>query len=116
MVGEMLSRGVALENAHLQLVELAPANRPLLLELLQYLQPVGTRYPADARCCDVGAIHVALVVDDIRDAYRRLTARGVRFTRESEEVEVGFFRGHWIAYRYDPDGMVVELWQLPSTV
>ncbi len=116
MAGEMLSREVALENAHLRLVELAPADRSFLLELLQYLQPVGSPYPADARCCDVGADHVALVVGDIREAYRTLTAHGVRFTCEPQEVDAGFFRGHWTAYCYDPDGMVVELWQLPSAV
>lgn len=114
MSGEMLSREVALKNAHLRLVELAPADRSFFLELLQYIEPVGRPYPAAMRCCDVGADHVALVVGDIWEAHLALTAQGVHFTCEPQEVDAGYFRGHWTAYCYDPDGMVVELWQLPT--
>lgn len=115
MSGEMLSREVALENAHLRLVELAPPDRSFLLELLQYYSPPGTPLPAKQQCCDIGAHHPALVVRDIHDAYRTLTERGVRFTCEPQEVDAGFFKGHWTAYCYDPDDLIVELWQLPAS-
>jgi lactoylglutathione lyase len=112
MSGEMLSREVALEDAHLRLVELVPEDETFFLELLEYLSPRGKPYPGDATCADVGADHIALTVDDIQDAYRRLTGQGVRFTCEPQEVDAGFFKGHWTAYCYDPDGLVVELWQV----
>lgn len=112
MSGEMLSREVALEGAHLRLVELVPDDELFFLELLEYLSPRGKRYPSDATCADVGADHVALMVDDIRVAHQRLSEQGVRFTAEPQEVDAGFFKGHWTAYCYDPDGLVVELWQV----
>jgi catechol 2,3-dioxygenase-like lactoylglutathione lyase family enzyme len=113
MRGDMLSREVALPDAHLRLAELASGSTQPFLELLQYFSPSGAQYPEDARCSDVGAHHVAVLVDDIRDAFDHLTKSGVRFTCEPQRVDVGFFAGHWTAYCYDPDGLVVELWQLP---
>src|SRR3954468_20236827 len=64
MEGEMLEREVGLEGARLRLVELAAPGDGLFLELLQYYAPA----PAEAeqlRPCDVGAHHLALLVDDI---------------------------------------------------
>jgi catechol 2,3-dioxygenase-like lactoylglutathione lyase family enzyme len=115
MRGDMLSREVALEDAHLRLVELAAAtNETVLLELLQYYAPPAQQAHGEPRCNDLGAHHPALLVDDINDAHRRLVGRGVRFTCDPQEVDAGFFKGHWTAYCYDPDGQIVELWQTPS--
>jgi catechol 2,3-dioxygenase-like lactoylglutathione lyase family enzyme len=114
MAGEMLSKEVGLENAHLRLVELASTDGPVLLELLQYLHPVGTVPQDGVRCCDVGADHVALIVNDIQVAYRNLVDADVRFTCEPQKVDAGYFEGHWTAYCADPDDLIVELWQLPD--
>jgi catechol 2,3-dioxygenase-like lactoylglutathione lyase family enzyme len=114
MKGEMLEREVALPGAQLRLVLLRGHQTPFL-ELLQYLHPAGAPLSPDAGCADIGAHHVALVVPDISSAFRALTAAGVRFTAPPQEVDAGFFRGHWTAYCYDPDGLVVELWQLPRS-
>jgi catechol 2,3-dioxygenase-like lactoylglutathione lyase family enzyme len=114
MQGEMLEREVAMEGARLRLA-LLDSGDSTSLELLQYHDPVGDPLPLNAKPADVGAHHVALLVDDMRETYERLTAAGVRFTWEPQEVDAGFFRGHWTAYCYDPDELIVELWQLPST-
>ncbi|MEX2236154.1 MAG: VOC family protein [Dehalococcoidia bacterium] len=114
MQGEMLSKEVALEGAHLRLVELVPDDEAFFLELLEYFAPPGAAFPKDAGCSDIGAHHIALTVADIQDAYRELSAKGVTFTCEPQEVDAGFFRGHWTVYCYDPDGLIVELWQLGS--
>ena len=113
MQGEMLEREVALTGAHLRLA-LLQTNESAFLELLQYYSPKGAPVPPDAGCADVGAHHVALLVSDIAAAFADLNAAGVRFTSPPQEVDAGFFRGHWTAYCYDPDGLVVELWQLPA--
>jgi catechol 2,3-dioxygenase-like lactoylglutathione lyase family enzyme len=113
MAGEMLEREVALDGAHLRFV-LLQANGAPFVELIQYYSPVGARLPLDAGCADIGAHHVALLVSDMRNAYRDLTQAGVVFTASPQEVDSGYFRGHWTAYCYDPDGLIVELWQLPS--
>lgn len=113
MAGEMLEREVGLRGARLRLVELGDADGPLL-ELLQYYEP-RPRPPAGAlRPCDVGAHHFALAVDDIRAVHERLLAAGVEFTHPPQEVDAGYFAGHRTAYCYDPDHLIVELWQVPS--
>ena len=56
---------------------------------------------------------MALLVEDIQAAFADLSQSGVRFSWPPQEVDEGFFRGHWTAYCYDPDGLVVELWQTP---
>ena len=112
MEGEMLEREVGLDGAHLRLVELAAPGDGLYLELLQYYAPAPADVPQ--RPCDVGAHHFALLVDDIKTAYETLVRAGVAFTAPPQEVDAGFFAGHWTVYCFDPDGLIVELWQLPS--
>lgn len=112
MAGEMLEREVAMPGARLRLVELRAGDS--FLELLQYRAPAGAPFPDDAKPADVGAHHVALLVDDLEAEHERLAAAGVRFTWPPQGVDAGFFAGHRTAYCYDPDGLIVELWQLPG--
>lgn len=112
MKGEMLDREVALQGAHVRVVELQVGESSAFLELLHYYSPAGKPFPADFRCCDTGAPHVAFVVPDLQRAYEQLSAAGVRFTAPPQDVDSGAFAGSKTAYCYDPDGIVVELWQL----
>ena len=113
MHGPMLEQEVAMPGAHLRFVLLETGGETQL-ELLQYRAPEGAPVPADAKPADTGAHHVALLVDDIHAAHAQLTRAGVRFTWPPQQVDAGAFEGHWTAYCYDPDGLIVELWQLPS--
>ncbi|MCL5960203.1 MAG: VOC family protein, partial [Chloroflexi bacterium] len=81
---------------------------------IQYYTPAGKGFPADFRCCDTGAPHVAVTVPDMAEAYEALTAAGVKFTSPPQEADAGVFVGCQTAYCYDPDGIVVELWQMPK--
>jgi catechol 2,3-dioxygenase-like lactoylglutathione lyase family enzyme len=114
MSGEMLEREVAMAGAHLRFV-LLDSGGDTFLELLQYYSPPGEALPESAKPADVGAHHVALLVDDIVSAHKTLVDHGVEFTDAPQEVDAGFFRGHWTAYCYDPDRLIVELWQLPAS-
>jgi catechol 2,3-dioxygenase-like lactoylglutathione lyase family enzyme len=111
MEGTMLEQEVAMDGARLRFV-LLDSGGSTYLELLEYFSPHGAPLPPDSKPADTGAHHVALLVGDIRASYEELTAAGVRFTWEPQEVDAGFFRGHWTAYCYDPDGLIVELWQV----
>jgi catechol 2,3-dioxygenase-like lactoylglutathione lyase family enzyme len=111
MEGEVLSREVALEGASLRLVELAIPGTEALLELLEYHSPDARLKAYKGACADTGAHHLALVVDDIEYYYRELTNRGVRFSWQPQRIADGSFRGDLTAYCYDPDDLVVELWQ-----
>jgi catechol 2,3-dioxygenase-like lactoylglutathione lyase family enzyme len=113
MRGPMLEREVAMPGAQLRFV-LLDAGGPTSLELLQYYSPPGAPLPADAKPADTGAHHVALLVDDIHAAHAELTEAGVEFTWPPQQVDAGAFEGHWTAYCRDPDGLIVELWQLPA--
>ena len=111
----MLDQEVALTGAHLRLVELIPGSSPHLTSSCSSISlPPGKPFPRDARCCDVGTPHVALIVPDIQGAYNRLSKQGVKFTAPPQFVDAGAFRGCRTAYCYDPDGIVVELWQMPG--
>lgn len=112
MSGAMLDREVALAGAHIRMVELRVGDAKTFLELLQYNSPPGKPFPGDFQCCDVGAPHIAFIVPDIQDAYRRLSSEGVKFTFPPQNVDSGVFSGSKTAYCYDPDGMIAELWQL----
>jgi catechol 2,3-dioxygenase-like lactoylglutathione lyase family enzyme len=113
MQGEMLDREVALEGSHIRVIELKVGEANAFLELLQYYSPPGKPFPDDFRCCDVGAPHIAFIVPDIEEAYKRLSSEGVRFTSPPQDVDSGAFTGSKTVYCYDPDGMIAELWELP---
>jgi catechol 2,3-dioxygenase-like lactoylglutathione lyase family enzyme len=112
MSGEMLEREVALEGARLRLVELGTGGETML-ELLQYHEPPPRADDDELRPCDVGAYHFALTVDDIHAFYEKLREAGVEFTCPPQEVDAGYFAGHRTVYCYDPDHLIVELWQVP---
>ena len=82
-------------------------------ELLEYYEPKPKAWDDDRRPCDTGAHHVALTIDDIGAAYERLLEAGVEFTCPPQEVDAGYFAGHRTVYCYDPDHLIVELWELP---
>jgi lactoylglutathione lyase len=111
MQGEMLEHEVGMTDARLRLV-LLDTGDPTALELIEYYSPAG-RAKANGTLADAGAHHVALLVDDIHAAFEQLSENGVRFTWPPQEVDAGYFRGHRTAYCYDPDELIVELWQTP---
>jgi catechol 2,3-dioxygenase-like lactoylglutathione lyase family enzyme len=82
------------------------------LELLQYHNPVGEDFTL--RNCDVGAVHVCLVVDSIHAAYERLLAGGANFSAPPAKMEEGALAGYSFAYFRDPDGIQFELFELPG--
>jgi catechol 2,3-dioxygenase-like lactoylglutathione lyase family enzyme len=82
------------------------------LELLEYETPPGADYAISS--ADVGCAHVCLAVDDIHQAHAELAGKGVEFrtlpTKLDEPLE-----DYWMCHFVDPDGLPMELFQLPST-
>jgi catechol 2,3-dioxygenase-like lactoylglutathione lyase family enzyme len=110
LAGEGLERTTALEGAALRVVELGAGDATPYLELLEYHAPSGA--PIDPQPCDPGAHHICFEVEDIGSAHERLVAAGVSFTHPPQLVAGGAFAGDRAAYYFDPDGMIVELWQV----
>ncbi|GAA4024395.1 hypothetical protein GCM10022247_56120 [Allokutzneria multivorans] len=75
------------------------------IELFQYFTPESGRDNAELQPHDPGVTHFCLDVTDIHGEYSRLSAAGVPFNSEPQEV----FPGVWTAYGHDPDGNIVEL-------
>ena len=89
----------------------------VILELLEYQVPSTGRVSTETY--NVGNAHLCLVVDDLDAEYERLLGAGVEFRSppvdippETEEEPV---RGGKALYLRDPDGITVELLELPAT-
>ena len=81
-----------------------------LIELIQYLSPIGK--PLRTRTCDTGSAHIAFAVDNLDATYHDLQHKGVRF--KSEPTRTGTDPGTIVkcVYFLDPDGITLELVEL----
>lgn len=82
------------------------------VELLEYRNPRGKPY--DRGNNDIGAVHLCFQVDDIEDAYRKLSARGVKFNTPPVWIDAGPLAGCAFCYFPDPDNVQLELFQVPK--
>ena len=109
---ERIGTVLGLPGARLRFADLALEDGRIV-ELLEYESPAGR--PLRPQPNDPGAAHVALAVDDVERALRRL--RDLGFPSRSAPVLLDDHDGRWqdvtIAYVDDPDGFVVELIQRP---
>ena len=82
------------------------------MEFIQYLGRAceAARQPPDAP----GAAHVCFEVNDIGATADRLIAAGATWQGEIAEVTHGTMRGSYAAYIRDPNGILIELVQLPQ--
>ncbi|MBI5118819.1 VOC family protein [Candidatus Poribacteria bacterium] len=72
------------------------------IELFQFFKPKGKKIPR--RQCDIGYMHVAMVVDDLDSICRKLKKLGLKFYSKAENLgvyKVVFFKGF--------DGETIEL-------
>jgi catechol 2,3-dioxygenase-like lactoylglutathione lyase family enzyme len=83
-----------------------------VLELLEFKVPKAA--PAELEMHKLGAAHLGLVCADMRAEYERLQAAGVEFqSRELVEIPWGPYKGGLACFVRDPDGIFIELFQLP---
>ena len=83
------------------------------LELIEYVRPRGE--PTDTTTNRPGAAHLALQVDDLHAEFERLKALGVPFKSEAPvRITAGRHTGGWTCYFLDPDGIPLEMVQLPD--
>jgi catechol 2,3-dioxygenase-like lactoylglutathione lyase family enzyme len=81
-----------------------------MIELLEYHDPIGRDFSLSNS--DIGAMHVALRIDDVQAQYDHMVAHGASFLHPPIALE-GELAGIVFAYATDPDGLQVELWQQP---
>jgi catechol 2,3-dioxygenase-like lactoylglutathione lyase family enzyme len=111
--GGYLAEVVGFPDVDMRVVFLQPTPESTeLLELIEYRSPRGT--PADVRTCNPGAGHLCLVVEDIHALHHRLREAGVEFASSAPvAILAGRHSGGYTVYSRDPDGVTLELIQLP---
>jgi catechol 2,3-dioxygenase-like lactoylglutathione lyase family enzyme len=83
------------------------------IELLQYLAPPDQKDDR-LRPCDLGHVHLALVVDNLDVALERIAVSGWKAAGKPQMLESGPNKGKRVVYVRDPDGITIELMQLPK--
>lgn len=82
------------------------------IELLEYLAPADCK-DVDLRPCDVGSVHVALMVDNLDAVLSTIAAYGWRAAGEAQTLNTGPNTGKRVVYVRDPDGTTIEFMQPP---
>lgn len=101
-----------LEVAQLRVPGVVPPRSTHMLELVEYRTPRGVGRPLPTN--DTGVAHIAFVVDDLRAEYARLREQRVSFRSDPVEITAGVNRGGRTCYLLDPDGITLELVELPA--
>ncbi|HLB04736.1 MAG TPA: VOC family protein [Gaiellaceae bacterium] len=113
---QFISEVVGYEETLLDCALFSIPRSGVILELLEYLRPVGAR--ADMETYNVGNAHLCLIVDDLEREYRRLREAGVEFRSPPVDVPADIegdpAKGGRALYLRDPDGITVELLEMPS--
>ena len=86
------------------------------IELLEYLAPAERKRNVDLRPCDVGSVHVALIVDDLEAILRAINASGWKAAGKPQTLRSGPNAGKRVVYVRDPEGTTIEFMQQPRTV
>lgn len=108
------SKQVGYENADLlaaafRIKGKKPEDSTHILELVQYLNPKGTRL--DTRTINPGSAHMAFVVDDMFAEYERMKSLGVRFRSEPVAITAGPNEGGYTIYFLDCNDITLEMIQ-----
>lgn len=112
--GGYLADVLGYPDAHLKIALLKLPRSEHRIELLQYISPEGVH--ADVEPKNVGAVHVAYIVEDIHEIYAHLTSHNVEFISAPVKVLAGPSTGAWAFYFKDPDGIALEAFQPPPAV
>ena len=110
--GEMAEEITGVKGAELKLAVVKAPNGHKI-ELLEYLAPADRRKDAGLRPCDVGHVHVALVVENLEPLLQRIAASGWKAAGKPQTLTKGPNAGKRVIYVRDPDGVTIEFMQPP---
>ena len=83
------------------------------IELLQYLAPADHKR-ATLRPCDVGSVHLALLVNDLDAVLAQIAASDWEAAGKPQTLNTGPNAGKRVVYVRYPDGTTIELMQPPE--
>jgi glyoxylase I family protein len=112
--GEMAKEITGVADAEIKLaVVKAPGGHKI--ELLEYLAPAD-RGHGHLQPCDIGHVHVALVVEDLDAVLQRISVSGWKAAGKPQILKAGPNAGKRVIYVRDPDGTTVEFMEPPKAV
>ena len=105
---------VGMSEAVLEVARFQIPNAPLapsdhILELVQYVEPIGQVVPLKTN--SPGVAHLAFLVSDIVERFNRLSSLGVSFRNPPVLITEGTNRGGMVCYFHGPDGETLEFLQ-----
>ena len=110
--GELAREITGVAGAEIKLaVVKAPGGHKI--ELLEYLAPPDRKKDVAIRPCDVGSVHVALLVDDLEAVLEGISACGWRAAGKPQILQSGPNAGKRVVYVRDPDGTTIEFMEMP---
>lgn len=83
-----------------------------MLELIEYVSPVSAA--VDLETSNLGNGHLCLLVDDLHAEFERLRPVAPFRSPAPVEITAGANKGGWGAYLRDPDGITIQLMQVPA--
>ena len=98
-----------LEVARFQIINAPLAPSDHILELVQYVAPIGQVIPLKTN--SPGVAHLAFLVSDIVERFNRLSSLGVIFRNPPVLITEGTNRGGMVCYFQGPDGETLEFLQ-----
>jgi glyoxylase I family protein len=111
--GEMAEEITGVGGAEIKLaVVKTPGDHKI--ELLEYLAPTD-RKKTNVRPCDVGSVHVALVVDNLDAILQRIATADWEAAGKPQTLTAGPNAGKRVVYVRDPDGTTIEFMEVAST-
>lgn len=109
--GELAAQITGIAGAEILIAVLkAPGHK---IELLEYRAPADRKQGNDRRPCDLGAVHIALTVDNLDAVLERIATSGWTAAGVPQTLAVGPNAGKRVIYVRDPDGTTIEFMQLP---
>lgn len=112
--GEMAEQITGIAGAEIRLAVLkTPSGHKI--ELLEYLAPPERRDRSVLQPCDVGFVHLALVVDDLENILNAIHRSGWKAAGKPQTLRLGPNAGRRVVYVRDPDGTTIELMQSATT-
>jgi catechol 2,3-dioxygenase-like lactoylglutathione lyase family enzyme len=107
--GELAQEITGVKGAEINLAVLkTPGGHKI--ELLEYLAPAD-RKRVSLRPCDVGSVHVALLVEDLDALLAQIAASGWKAAGKPQTLNAGPNAGKRVVYVRDPDGTTIEFMQ-----
>ena len=110
--GDMAEQITGVKGAELKLAVVKSPNGHKI-ELLEYLAPADRKTRGELRPCNVGHVHVALVVENLEPLVQKIAASGWQADGQPQTLTTGPNKGKRVIYVRDPDGTTIEFMEMP---